>query len=214
MSYIKTLDSGQKELLDHIVSVTKQKGYDKNSIAAILSIVAKESNFRPKSEKGYGNTANDRIRKIFGSRLSKYSDAQLSVLKKNDIEFFNAVYGGRFGNKANEGYKFRGRTFNQLTFKGNYQLMELKTGHKIIDDPDLVNDKVVGTDVMLEYFKDAFHKAKVPMNGHSLKDAVLNYYRANAGFGKELEEIEKDVTGGLKKARGFAQEFLDYVSSK
>ena len=44
---------------------------------AILGTIGKESGFIPKDEKGYGNTSNSRIRKIFGKRVT-VSDSVLS----------------------------------------------------------------------------------------------------------------------------------------
>jgi predicted chitinase len=50
--------------------------------------------------------------------LSNLSEAELTKLKSNDEAFFNAVYGlAKYGQTANEGYKYRGRGLNQITFK-------------------------------------------------------------------------------------------------
>ena len=39
-------------------------------------------------------------------------------------KFANFIYGGRYGNGANEGYKYRGSGLTQITFKSNYKKMD------------------------------------------------------------------------------------------
>jgi len=59
----------------------------------ILSVISKESGFIPVNELSYGTTPNARIREIFGDRVSSYSETELDALKKDDVKFFDAVYG-------------------------------------------------------------------------------------------------------------------------
>ena len=61
---------------------------------AILGTIGKECGFVPQDEIGYGNTSNDRIRKIFGKRIT-VSDSELSSIKKDDVKFFDMVYGAQ-----------------------------------------------------------------------------------------------------------------------
>ena len=66
----------------------------------------------------------------------------------------NTVYGGRFGNAANEGYKYRGRGMIQITFKDNYTTYGKASGHpNIVQNPDLANDPVIATDIAVAYLK-------------------------------------------------------------
>ena len=121
MSYLATLVPTQLSNIYTMVERMAKLGItNPYAQAAVLAVVSKESGFIQKSETSYRNTDNTRIRKIFGSRVPS-DDASLDLLKQNDEAFFNAVYGGRYGNAANEGYKYRGRGYNQLTFKGNYK---------------------------------------------------------------------------------------------
>ena len=127
---------------------------------AILGCIGKESGFIPQDETSYRNTSNDRIRKIFGKRIT-VSDAELETIKKDDVRFYDMVYGQaatksfgwNTGNTApGDGYKYRGRGFNGITFKGIYQNMQklldkmgkLDRKVDIVANPDVVNDIDVG----------------------------------------------------------------------
>jgi len=113
---------------------------NKYTLAAMLATILRESDFEPQSEQSYKNTSAFRIRKIFGSRMDNLSDAQIDALKKDDVKFFNHVYGGRYGNAANEGYKNRGRRLHPITYKGNNQLIKDHTDIDAVNDPDSINN--------------------------------------------------------------------------
>tara|TARA_B100000963_G_C22629169_1_gene673964 strand:- start:2811 stop:3821 length:1011 start_codon:yes stop_codon:yes gene_type:complete len=153
---------------------------------AILSVIAKESGFIPQSEKSYRNTSNSRIRKLFGRRVPK-DDDELTQLKADDKLFFDKVYGGRYGNASDEGYKYRGRGFNQLTFKSAYKKYGRLIGKDLESDPNLLNDPEIAGMVSVMFLKNRLQNKF----GSSLGDfknqseanaAVAN---ANAGWGKE-----------------------------
>jgi len=165
----------------------------------ILSVIGKESGFIPQWETTYKNTSNYRIRVIFETPTKGVSDAQLNELKKNDYNFFNFVYNGTNGNIAgtDDGYKYRGSGFNQLTGRGNYQDMENKTGIDLIDEPELNNTILVATETLLHYFQSRWNsdrgKAKLKTkNYNKINDindvdfAVRYFCNLNAGLGRDL----------------------------
>lgn len=119
--------------------------------AAMAAVIMGESGFTLRSETSYSNTPNGRIRTIFGSSVQALNDAQLEQLKKNDEAFFNRVYGGRLGNSPNEGFKYRGRGFIQLTGKGNYEKYSRVTGVDLVSNPDLANDPAIAAKVAAIY---------------------------------------------------------------
>jgi predicted chitinase len=102
---------------------------------------------------GYARTSNERIRSIFGSRVSKYDDAGLNALKSNVTAFADAMYGvnsGKMGknlgnDQPGDGYKYRGRGFVQLT--GKYAYREASKGmfgdERLVTNPDLLNTQDV-----------------------------------------------------------------------
>ena len=193
-----------------IIKAAKSSGVtNEYVISAILAIVSKECGFVPRSEASYSGTNAGRIKKIF-SKFRKYSDSEVDVIKNNAVKFFDIIYGGKYGNASNEGYKYRGRGFNQITFKGNYEVYAKETGLNIINDPDLLNTVDVAAKCVIAYFKRNIKKAPSGIKGNyhftdinsfkKLDDAVGAIYHANAGWGKSYSEIIADSTGGRKKA--------------
>ncbi|MGZ3277298.1 MAG: glycoside hydrolase family 19 protein [Caulobacteraceae bacterium] len=62
------------------------------------------------------------------------------------------VYGGRMGNRAGEGWLFRGRSFNQLTGRDNYGQMESWTGVPLTANPDLALQPAIAARISAEYW--------------------------------------------------------------
>jgi predicted chitinase len=212
-------DASRMKVVVALIFNMRQRGIINSFIiAAILSVVSKECDFKPKNEIGYGGTPNDRIRAVFGSRLMGYNDQQLTDLKKNDEAFFNAVYGGRYGNASFEGYKYRGRGFNQLTFKGNYQQIGKQIGVDLVSNPDQLNNLDTSTKALIQYFLNRFNETGSKLHTYhadtindfnSLYDAVMATYNANAGWGTD---ITNDPTGGKQKTLDRSSFFLEIVS--
>lgn len=228
MSYVNTLQPLQKDNLDLVNEGLKMNINNPYARAAILAIVAKESGFNPKEESSYSTTSNERIRAIFGKRLSDLTDLQLNELKKDKYKFFEKVYGvgsgAPLGNKlAGDGAKFIGRGFNQLTGRGNYEFYAKQAGVPIDIKPELMNDPYIAAKVLSMYFRVqmASNASKIKeynaenIEGFkSLDDAVNAMYHANAGWGKSKQQIESDQTGGLAKARKYAPDLYEYIGGE
>jgi predicted chitinase len=131
-----------KENIDMLISKMKVRGItDPIAQAGILATVGKESGFIPQNEIGYGSTPNSRIRSKFSS-TKRLSDSKLDKLKSNDEDFFNYVYGPKgagpgLGNtQPGDGYKFRGRGFNQITGRANYRKYGFESNPESLNNPD------------------------------------------------------------------------------
>lgn len=155
----------------------------------ILSTIGKESGFKPQNEIGYGGTSNSRIREIFGWRVA-LADSDLTALKADDVAFFNHVYGGDFGNAPNEGYKYRGRGFNGLTFKGNYQKYGGLVGEDLVGDPDKLNDPDVAAEVAVVFFTKNRSGDSLP-KFTSKSSAVEYFVHLNAGGTGRSEDLAR-----------------------
>jgi putative chitinase len=195
---------------------------------AILGCIGKESGFIPQDETSYRNTSNDRIRKIFGKRIT-VSDSDLEVIKKDDVKFYDMVYGQaatknlgwNTGNTApGDGYKYRGRGFNGITFKSLYQKYqdmlnkENKLGKKvdIVNNPDQLNEIDVAAEAAVLFFinganNDVMKRKYGTKDINSFTDqntALKGIVNINAGLGND---ISGTYLGGLEKATAIANQF-------
>ena len=223
MSYTAKLTPEQNQRAALIAKELKAIGISNPyAIAGILAVVSKESNFLRLRELGYANTANSRIRAVFGSRLSKYNDAQLTALKSNPAAFFEAVYGKdsgvRLGNDVKgDGYKYLGRGYNQLTGKANYADIAKKIGVDIVAHPELMETPPVAAKAIAAYYKNNidrlvnagtfFARYKVK-DSNGIKDAktgVEMAYDINAGSAKQKFS---DTTGGYATATSRVNDFV------
>jgi len=190
--------------------------------AAILGVVAKESGFIPQSERSYAGTSNSRIRSIFSSKLGDMPDSQLTALKADPVAFFNKVYGGMYGNAPNEGYKYRGRGFNQLTFKSAYEGVGIRIGRDLVGNPDLMNNTTVAADALVDFFKKRFEsnpntvkeysRTSNPNDVQNLNKAVWLAARANAGFGKSTSGSA--VQNAVKNTEKYAPAMYAYIGGR
>jgi predicted chitinase len=172
--YFNNIGTNKKNTISLLVNVCKEKGIT-NPItqAAICAIVSKESDFVPKGESSYANTSVSRIRSIFGKKLNNYTDAQIDVLKKDEKQFFSIVYGDSYGNgppSTKDGWIFRGRGFNQLTFRDNYRTIGKSINHDLENNPELMERLDVAAKALVQYYINSFSK---------MSSSMLNQYGVN-----------------------------------
>jgi len=220
-----TLTPAQKANADLITAQFIKDGItNKFAHTGALSVISKESEFNPAaSEVSYASTSNDRIRSIF-SKTRALTDEQLTALKADKIKFFNFVYNGIAGNGPEDGYKYRGRGFNQLTGKGNYQNISRLTGIDFVNNPDLLAEPKNAAKAAVAYFVDGAERLKkagklAQYNATSLndfktaQDSLGAFYHINAGVGQSMAHINADVTGGKAKATSRLDDLLKYVEA-
>lgn len=171
-------------------SLTKFGITDKLQQAGILAVVSTESNFNLYSEMSYSRTPVSRLRAIFGHRLASYPDEVLLTLRLDNTKFFDVIYGGQQGNTAvGDGWKYRGRGFNQITFRNNYTRFSTMVGIDLVTNPDRLNETPVAADALAAYFKHGFttYKVLVPT---SLMQSTRTAFQLNAGWGTKIDENE------------------------
>ena len=154
----------------------------------ILSVIGKESGFEPQNEDCYDGTSNDRIRKLFGSRVPS-NDVDLNELKSDCEKFFDAVYGPdaqdeigwNTGNtNRGDGYKYRGRGFNQITFKNTYARIGSYIGEDLVSNPDILNDADVAAKAAVAFFTNGRSGSSLP-DFTNVNDAINYFVDKNAG---------------------------------
>ena len=230
--YIDDLEEDKNSNIDIIIQNLNQIGItNKYSQSAILSICSKESNLRPKSEISYKSTSSDRIRKIFGDNVSDLNDSEIESLKNDDVGFFDKVYGifskrdkdssgSVLGNsKEGDGYKYRGRGFNQITFKSNYKKLGEAIGSDLISDPDLLMESSIASKALIQYYINSFKSAPLEVlsafgvkkfstpiqtinNIDNLKSAVQSFYQSTAGWGGWKNKVIKYEQGSYTTSDG------------
>lgn len=129
----------------------------------VLATIGKETAFIPKSEYSYRNTPNDDLRTLFTTRLDAYDEAALTALKKDDIKFYDAVYGPNKWNKhtkSGDGFRYRGRGFNGITFKATYEEYGKLLGLDLVNNPDLLNDPKIAARAAILLFKNGLKNYK------------------------------------------------------
>ena len=204
---------------------------DKNMRASIQGVIGKECGWAPQNEVPYTNTSNDRIRKIFGRRVSTLTDAEINTLKADPAKFWDRVYGPddptgasqKLGNtQPGDGSKYAGRGFNGITFKSGYEKMQKlynengKLGRSInfVTNPDALNDLDVAAEVAVLYFIENLKNPKVKSlygsndpNEFPDKDAALKaVFHVNAGLGNDLSKPIFQET--LAKSTAFRDDML------
>jgi predicted chitinase len=224
-TYFKNISASKFEAIKLVHDHLKKVGIVQDlALAAILAVVSKESDFTMRSETSYRNTNVKRIRTIFASKVKHLNDAQIEALKGKDEAFFNLIYGSRYGNAPDEGYKYRGRGFNQLTFKSNYITYSKIIGVDLVANPDRLNTMPVAAAVLAAFFDRQFKNAPqahrtaygftTANDFHTLEDATNAAYNANAGWGKSPATIRASKKVGYQRAHARAPGFLVWVHDR
>lgn len=201
-------------------------------INAIKGVISSEGGIKGKPEVSYANTTAKDIKRIFGARASKYTDAELDVIKEDPVKFWDMVYGPEAmkyytekkkgawnpGNdQPGDGYKYRGRGLNQLTFKSQYKAVSDRLKKKGYDIDLVKNPELLDTDpdiqalVAIEFMTDrlntlsnskgnVYKEKRKQYNVNNWKDiddqetASLVLANVQSGFGKTpRKEYQENV---------------------
>lgn len=136
-------------LLLVVKACIKQGIRDPRILASIVANVIKECGGKAQSEFGYGGTKAPRLRELFSSRVAQFGDAELEQLARNNVAFYDYIYGYKSGktgksfqhDQPGDGWNYRGRGFIQHTGKGQYRNMSqaLYGDQRLVNNPDLLN---------------------------------------------------------------------------
>jgi predicted chitinase len=124
----------------------------KREQANVLAQIQRESGGVAKSENL--NYTAEQLLRTFPKHIKSMEEAQQLVAQGPEA-IGNKVYGGRMGNAADEGFKYRGRGLIQLTGKENYAKYSKMLGIDLVKNPDLANDPKIAKDIAVAYFNEA-----------------------------------------------------------
>lgn len=221
MSVLETIPGGTTQIiLDSLVKFGITNEYLQ---AGIMGVVFKETLFIPKSEYSYRNTSAARLKTIF-SFLKNMTDDQVNALKKDDVAFYEKIYGGKYGNDTyGDGWKYRGRGLNGITFKNYYKVLTKNLGVDFVNYPDKLNELQNASDAMAYYFADGLRsgKASGKMQARfgitsqdqisSLEQGVKLAVQMNAGWGTAF--THPIIQEGYLKALSVAPDFLPFIKA-
>lgn len=132
---------------------------DPRAQANIMAQVQRESGFNPQSENL--NYSGEKLFQLYGEGNTLGNKARFKTLEEAKAlasqgpeAIGNLIYGGRMGNAADEGFKYRGRGLIQLTGKANYERYGKMIGEDLVNNPDLANDPQIASKLAAVYFKD------------------------------------------------------------
>ena len=179
--------------------------YNKTLVDAILAVIGKESNFKPQSENL--NYSAKRITEVFKSVPANVAD----TLKNNPIKLGNYVYSNKYGNYSpGDGYLYRGRGFNQITFRDQYKKIGNQLNIDLLNNPDLLNNVKIAAGAAAIYFKNSFlsnRKKIIDKYGIDILNiqpgadplTILKIaINANAGFGAPQSLVDSEYNKALQ----------------
>ena len=122
-------------------------------IAAFLAQVMVESKGFTKLRESLDYTP-ERLLEVFKTRVKTLENAK-KLCAAGQAAIANALYGGRYGNGANngDGYKYRGGGGGHLTFKDNYRVVGDKIGMDLVSHPELIETPEGAVKSFCEYWE-------------------------------------------------------------
>jgi len=177
---------------------------DPKAVANIMAQVQAESGFKPQDENlkysgkklfelyGAGNKGGNKV------RFKTVEEAE-AVAAKGPEAVGNVIYGGRMGNREDEGFKYRGRGLIQLTGKDNYKKFGDMIGVDLVKNPDLANDPAIASKIAAAYFAEK-QKKGVDLTNIAAVGKAVGYAGGQAETAKRAQLAQGFMTGGSTAA--------------
>jgi len=215
--------------IDIIIDTFKNNGVtNPYAIVGALCVIGKESGWIPQSENL--NYSKERLPEIWGvfsttgNKVEKgkgknFYNSLASKYAGDPIKLSNFVYGWNGSNPKGmrskdkalgnltwgDGYKYRGRGFNQITWKSTYERYTKLLGIDLINNPDKLNDPQTAAKASFFFFKNVFSYGgiKDPVSYWnkftSINEAISLFTKANSGGIKNSAEGEIIKSQGQRK---------------
>jgi predicted chitinase len=258
-------NSTRKPIMDKFIQACIDDGWSNVAIAAASGVISKEGAFKMSNENM--NYSKERMPEVF----STYSKTGKKVKKGTGAQYYNKraeshnkqasrvgnwvygqspgdgkVYGARekaYGNKdPKDGYKYRGRGLNQVTFRGSYKEKGNQIGVDLEKFPEKMLEVANAVKVTVAFFNAGRNSSQFGPKGNrvdkktaygvvgkdtfeassredAIKNAVFTYYHYNTGRGKTVSYVKNllapsDSLGGMQKAQARTPAFLEYIQKQ
>jgi predicted chitinase len=182
----------RKSEIDLLKRAAQRRGITtRQGVSSIIAIAAGESSLIPQNEFYKYNP--NRLREVFtGLTEDQYTRSQQAILNNNRTGFFNIVYGEyeinrrRLGNSTIEdGGKYYGRGFIQLTGKLNYATLNPLVKDDIFNNPELANSPQTAAELAA-----AFIAVRVPEVQRS-NEEFFNVAVQKVGGTEESKDLKR-----------------------
>ena len=206
--------------MDDIDFALKEQGItDPVYIAAIKANIMKETGGKPIAENlRYGGTSNERIRKIFGKRAARYTDAELDEIKKDEVKMGELMYGrdtemgqGMGNTSAGDGYKYRGRGYIQITGKKNYTAASkaIFGDDRLVKDPDLLLQSNIAAAASAWYMKEGKNEMakRLGIDASSMSQEEANLLATSQIAGSDVRRMGAYGKELLAKVGSYSEQF-------
>lgn len=143
-------------ILETVRTEGKTLGWSRAEMASFLGQIEHESaSFTRTREYSWSP---DRAYQIFTSRFKTLANARAIYARSGSAGLFEVMYTGKIGNNLpGDGAKYIGRGWIQITGKDNYALIERKTGLKVLDNPELLEDPKNATIASMVWWHENVH---------------------------------------------------------
>lgn len=186
-----------------IIKVMKEEGLtDKNAMLGFLCVMGKESGFQNVRETTKNLPDNEEWLKKAFPILKDYAGSSINLKNTRPKAFYNLVYGPdtapgkEFGHTDDDGYKYRGGGYTQLTGKKYYEASGFKDP-KEIETPEGAAKALKASIKVYTNYKPKETKFKTP------KEGITYFIKKVAGssgdFNKAYEKASKILDLFFKK---------------
>jgi len=220
--------------IDLIINTFKEYGVtNPYAIVGALCVIGKESGWIPQNE--ILDYSKERLPEVWGAFSKTGNKVGKGKGKSNynalaakyagdPVKLANFVYGvktstpagmrspGRdgtvVGNKEwGDGYKYRGRGFNQITWKATYEKYGKELGIDLVKYPDKLNEPKIAAKSAVLFFRNVFSSGKIKnpikyWNDFKSVDEALVYF-AKANSGSIFNDGENAISLSREKRKYF-----------
>ena len=205
-----TVQPPTKGLPGLVFQAAKKQGFDDNMAIAMVAVCEKETGFKLRPEV-MNYTSAKRLDDVFGKNkgFTHWTPADWQPYVGQPQKLANLVYGGLYGNnKINDGWTYRGRGLNGITFKSTYAWVGKAIGVDLVSNPDALNNMNVALPAWVAYHANHPIIRRRGKTAATLDEAIKRAIDVTAGtkegWWKGSGKIQQEA---LSKTRQFAAKY-------